>query len=129
MDILIGTPIKLIYEDGTYSGSEPLYYLGQHTYGWLTENGFEAAGVTDNVKYVVPCELWNDNYKKVKETDLWGHERIDWDRFKGGHDYSDFLPKKITDIDAPHLHEYSWYEKMQESIKRVREFYDSTLNQ
>lgn len=124
MEILIGTPIKLVYKDKTYSGNEPLYYLGQHTYGWLTNNGFEAAGIVDDVAYVVPWELWNDNYRKPKGVNPFnGYPIWDFDRFKGGYNYPDFLPEKIVDVDAPYLHEYPWYNSMQESIKRIREFY------
>lgn len=118
MEILIGTPIILIYEHGTCTSNEPLYYLGQHVYGWLTEKGFEAANLIDNAKYVVPAQHWNRNYMKYNN-----HNKRDLNRFKNGYGYDDFLVDRVVDADDGHLKEFPWYENMQKSIKRIIDFY------
>lgn len=119
MEILIGTPIVLIYEHGTCRSNEQLYYLGRHVYGWLTENGFEAAGLIDDAKYIVPYQHWNNNYMKLDN-----HNKIDRNRFKNGYDYDDFLVDRVIDVDDGKLNEYDWWhEKTKPSIERIINFY------
>lgn len=117
MEILVGTPIILIYEHGTCTSNEALYYLGKHVYGWLTDKGFEAANLIDNAKYAVPIQHWNYDYLKHCGS------KIDYNRFRNGFNYEDFLVDKVVDIDNPNLHEYEWYEDMQKSMDNIINFY------
>lgn len=122
MEIKVGEPIILIYQRGAVC-SQPLYYLGQHVYGDLTDNGFRACGIIDDIQYVVPYRLLNDNYMRIVEAEGYPHGKTDTDRFKDGYQYNDFLPCKVVDVEAPYLQEHAWYNDMMESIKHVREFY------
>lgn len=122
MEILIGTPIILIYEHGVCTSNDQLYYLGMHCYGRLTDKGFKAIGIIDEAKYVVPFTLWNFSYMhQVKGI-------IDKNRFLKNHKYEDFLVSEVQDIDDGHLNEFPWWHEITKpSIEYILDYYGTEL--